>query len=201
MTSGNPRKLTWSSGLISAANVVAAGAFGWFVADAAFGAAAAGLVLLVVTGPGAMRRVRAAMSRRDPPRALSVAAGALKVAALPFVLAAAFAVSMAALAVGLVQVVSERWGLRFSPAAIALPRLRLTKGTRTRPARPLTAENISLFIANGLLLIVIGCLVYGMEVAFYAALVATPVWLCVLVAVALQASEPDRSVPLPDDTP
>ncbi|UFZ02721.1 hypothetical protein LQG66_26085 [Bradyrhizobium ontarionense] len=52
-------------------------------------------------------------------------------------------------------------------------------------------ESLTMLIANLLLLLIIGCALFGMDVAFYAALVATPVWLLGLMLIAINGSKPD----------
>jgi uncharacterized membrane protein len=56
-----------------------------------------------------------------------------------------------------------------------------------------------MFIGNIILLLILGCLIEGMEVAFYAALVATPIWLIAMVYLGFQGVKPSNAMPHPDE--
>ncbi|WP_018388271.1 hypothetical protein [Ancylobacter sp. FA202] len=56
----------------------------------------------------------------------------------------------------------------------------------------LAAENLPMTAVNALLLLVLGCVAIGIQVAFYTALAAVPVLICVLMMLAVESSrEPE----------
>ncbi|MDQ0346586.1 hypothetical protein [Ancylobacter vacuolatus] len=56
----------------------------------------------------------------------------------------------------------------------------------------MAAENLPMTAVNALLLLVLGCIAIGIQVAFYAALAAVPVLICVLMMLAVDSSrEPE----------
>lgn len=56
----------------------------------------------------------------------------------------------------------------------------------------LAAENLPMTAVNALLLLVLGCVAIGIQVAFYAALAAVPVLICALMMLAVESSrEPE----------
>ncbi|MCZ8321034.1 MAG: hypothetical protein O9296_05535 [Novosphingobium sp.] len=115
---------------------------------------------------------------------------------MPAIALAALVVSVIVMAIGL----ATDAGRRIANRLPSLPRIRLP-GFPSLTWKPIawTGDVLAMSLANVLLLIVLGCLVIGMEVAFYAALVATPIWLVVLMFVALDGTVPDRSIDLPAD--
>jgi hypothetical protein len=191
----------WSSSLALLVNGALAGCLGWMLGGLVWAVVASMVLIGLTLAPSVVRRIMVEVRRTDRRPVVTIALGALKLAAAPFVMVAALVVTLIGLSVGLAQLAAERLSGRMPTIAIPSPRFKLRRSDRVRSPSTdwKSAENLSMTLANLLLLIVLGCLWYGMEVAFYAALVATPIWLSVLVAVALQASEPDRSIPLPDD--
>lgn len=78
---------------------------------------------------------------------------------------------------------------------------RATTVTRTppavRPPRPRRFDrpnSVALFFCNVFMFVVLGILVFGMKFALAAALIATPIWLLVIVLLVARASDPDAAL-------
>jgi hypothetical protein len=182
-TKTNPK--FWSSPAAVAVNFAAAAGVGYILGGlTGSGVAAFAYALLLVT-PAFLRMI-----------ARSGGAGfAIRAISLPFIALLAGFVTIAGFAVGLGTLALQR--------VVSLLPKRVRPATDQQAARdalppaasqPMwrTAENLALLLANTIMLVVLGSIWFGIEVALYAALVATPIWLGVLIVVAVDASAPDE---------
>lgn len=60
-----------------------------------------------------------------------------------------------------------------------------------------TPEQVPLTLVNVVLAIFLGCLMYGIDVAFYAALIGVPIVVLTLMVVALEPDVDAQAVPIP----
>lgn len=103
-------------------------------------------------------------------------------------------VALIALGASLLILAWERTVGRLSGPAVpaALAPLRLLGRVRDLLFGLLKPENLPMTSINVLLLLVLGCVAIGIQVAFYAALAAVPVMICTLMMVAVESSrEPE----------
>lgn len=119
---------------------------------------------------------------RDFRAPLRMVGGLLLIPFIPVVMAVVFGLSIAW---NVVLKAKPELGERSKPLetvpAARAPAARFMDGFFSAKALPLTAINL-------LLLITLGCVAIGIEVAFYAALLAVPIGICTMVMVALDAS-------------
>jgi hypothetical protein len=192
----------WSSPTATLLNTGLAGGIGFAIAGLAGAAIGIAGFVTVFLLPALTRWItRHADGVADHPGAKAIASTA-RIVALPGVMLLAVAVSVFAFGVGIMGLARQR--MRGMMPEISLPaRPKISFQRPKSKAKPgsdfWSADNLAITIANIIFAIVLGCMWFGMQVAFYAALVATPIWLVVLVAVAFEAAEPDRPIPLPND--
>lgn len=189
-------------------NALLAGVIGyaaWGVPGGAIGAVAclvaSASILVVARLIGQLGSNRQLTSQRSAANEALTAIA--KLVAFPFVMVAAIIVTVFTLLVSLLLMggthVKETSGISM-PNRVSSP--------RRRGRRPSTffhgfgaPDNLAMLVGNLVLLLIIGCILFGIDVAFYAALVATPVWLLALMLIAIQGSNPNEPVPVPGGTP
>ncbi len=62
-----------------------------------------------------------------------------------------------------------------------------------------SGDALALMLANVVLLLLVATVLFGIWVAYVFAIIATPIWLVVLMMMAVDGANPDGGVPLPDD--
>lgn len=170
-------------------NMLLASALGFYLGGWQGALAGAGALLLVLGGFFLAPQI--AWARRGVERAGHAAWLLLRplvgLALLPLVM-------LAALIVGLFLMLGERVGhlvRRPMPTGQISP-VKLLREGRALLAGLLAPMNLPMTAVNALLLVVLGCVAIGIQVAFYAALAAVPVMIVTLVMVAIESSrEPD----------
>ena len=101
------------------------------------------------------------------------------------------------LAAGLLLLVWHRTLGRIERPSLAPARapVALLRRIRDLLAGLFSAENMPMTAVNALLLLLLGCIAIGIQVAFYAALAAVPVLICTLMMVAVESSREPQDGP------
>lgn len=170
-------------------NVLLAGALGFYLGGWMAALAGAG-ALLVVLG-GFLLAPQIGQARR----ALERLGRAVWILLRPLVGLALFPpVAAVTLVLSVLLLIAGRVGARITPPAVpgSLSVLATLRGWRRLLLGLFTSGNLPMTAVNLLLLVVLGCVGIGIEVAFYAALAAVPVMIVALVMIAIEASrEPE----------
>lgn len=106
-------------------------------------------------------------------------------------------VAIFTLALSVLLLAWDRTAGRFDRLALSSPiaPLALLRTLRRLLTGLFAAENLPLTAVNALLLVVLGCVGIGIEVAFYAALAAVPVLIIALVMLAIESSREPQDGP------
>lgn len=184
-----PRSVEMPRPLPFLLNMALAGALGFFLAGWPGALAGAGALLVLLAGFSLAPQI--AQARQGVEQAGRAAWMMLR----PLVGLILFPpVAVLTLALGLLLMVSERVSGRIKWPAVpgSLSVLAPLRTWRRLLLGLFTAANLPMTAVNVLLLVVLGCLAIGIEVAFYAALAAVPIMIVALVMVAIESSrEPD----------
>jgi hypothetical protein len=201
MTSQKPdRTGFWSSPTATLLNAGLAGGIGFVIAGFAGSVFGIAMYFAFLMLPALISQLTRSADGAAAHPATRVLASIVRIVALPGIVVLAVAVSVFAFGVGFMSLAKQRMlGMMPEISLPTMPKISIQR-TKSKPGSDFwSADNLVITIANIIFAIVLGCMWLGMQVAFYAALVATPIWLVVLVAVAFEAAEPDRPIPLPDE--
>ena len=167
----------------------------WGLTGGVVGALACMIVAATMPAAARLRSLAAPKRRQTAQSSVAAEAGRAiaSVLAFPFVMlgavvVTAFAMSAALLLMGAKRLRQTAGTLLPSSSASQSPGRQTSSAFFNSLGAP---ESLTMLIANLLLLLIIGCALFGMDVAFYAALVATPVWLLGLMLIAINGSKPD----------
>lgn len=180
-----------SGWLLSIGNVAMTAALGYGLGGLAGSLFAVGSVVLLLLGLQGFAWLRGALARRRSgetawPVEVAIIGGKLLLA--PFALALAIVVAVGTTLLGLLLSAARR-----SPAAAAAPEhppARAAGPPRNWKENFADGGNVAFMIGNLILLLVIASIWIGIEVAYYAALLATPIWLLVLIMLAIEGVQP-----------
>lgn len=195
-----------SSGLLLL-NTLLAGLVGYAIWGAAGSVIGVTILLAAATGiPAATRLIgqRGPDLKKNVPRSAGFEAikAIAKLIAFPFLMVAAIIVTALTMLVSLLLMGGHH--VKNASDVSTPKRVALPSYGRHKPSTLFRnfgePENLTLLIGNFLLLLIVGCVLFGMDVAFYAALVATPVWLMGLMLLAIQGSKPIEPAPVIGET-
>ncbi|WP_425105904.1 hypothetical protein [Ancylobacter sp.] len=189
-------------------NMALAAALGGFLgggAGALAGAVLLALLAAFVLAPALARHVARQLARHMPPLSARLARAAAPLGAVLRPLLGLVLLPPAALVTigaSLLLLVWQRTLGRLNPPQLSVIAAlqRRIDALRKLLGGLLAADNLPMTAVNALLLLVLGCVLGGIQVAFYVALAAVPVLICALMMLAVESSrEPEdgpASVPV-----